>query len=197
VSFGPPRDGHATFQRLDHNPRWAGIPDLDEAGTQAVQSYFRTYGPATPEHVHHWLGEGLGAGRKRICSWIAGLDDGLAEVDVDGKPAYVLRTDLEDLVETPPTSAVRLLPGYDQWVLGPGTSDPNVVPPARRPLVSRRANLVVAGGVVSGTWSVTDEEVAITWFAEAGPPPEDALAEEVARLATIVGRSLRPAVRTG
>lgn len=32
MSFGPPRDGQATFQRLDTNPRWAGVPDLDEAG---------------------------------------------------------------------------------------------------------------------------------------------------------------------
>ena len=81
MSFGPPRDGHATFQRLDSNPRWAGVPDLDEAGMRAVEAYFRTYGPATPDHVHYWLGEGLGAGRKRIRSWIAGFGDRLVEVD--------------------------------------------------------------------------------------------------------------------
>ena len=81
MSFGPPRDGHATFQRLDRNPRWAGVPDLDEAGMRAVEAYFRAYGPATPDHVHYWLGEGLGAGRKRIRSWIAGFGDRLVEVD--------------------------------------------------------------------------------------------------------------------
>ena len=194
MSFGPPKEGQASFQRLDGNPRWAGIPDLDEAGTRAVEAYFRTYGPATPDHVRYWLGEGLGAGHKRIRSWIAGLGDRLAEVDVDGEPAYVLREDLEDLVATPATGAVRLLPGYDQWVLGPGTADAHVVPPARRRLVSRQANLVVAGGVVSGTWSLTDDQVVTTWFAEAGPPPQAALTDEVARLGTIVGRPLRPTV---
>jgi hypothetical protein len=51
LSFGPPRAGHA-FQQLDHNPRWSGLPDLDEAGTRAVEAYFRAYGPATPDHVH-------------------------------------------------------------------------------------------------------------------------------------------------
>ena len=65
VAFGPRRDGRSTFQRLDRNPHWAGIPDLDEAGARAVENYFRTYGPATPAHVQYWLGEGLGAGRKR------------------------------------------------------------------------------------------------------------------------------------
>src|SRR5262249_8976388 len=64
MSYGPPRDGRSTFQRLDGNPRWAGIPDLDAAGLWAVEAYFRGYGPATPDHLRYWLGEGLGAGRK-------------------------------------------------------------------------------------------------------------------------------------
>ena len=101
MSFGPPKDGHASFQRLDRNPRWAGIPDLDEAGTRAVEAYFRAYGPATPDHVHYWLGEGLGAGRKRIRSWLAALGDRLVTVDVDGEPAQVLaedRAESRDLV---------------------------------------------------------------------------------------------------
>ena len=196
MSFGPPRDGHATFQRLDSNPRWAGIPDLDEAGMRAVEAYFRTYGPATPDRVHYWLGEGLGAGRKRIRSWIAGFGDRLVEVEIDGESAYALREDLDELAGDAADDAVRLLPGYDQWVLGPGTADAHVVPPARRRLVSRQANLVVAGGVVSGTWSLTDGQLVTTWFADAGPPPQDALADEVARLATILGRPLTPTVRT-
>lgn len=36
MSFGPPRDGAHTFQRLDSNPRWRGIPDLDDAGPRAI-----------------------------------------------------------------------------------------------------------------------------------------------------------------
>ena len=196
MSFGPPRDGQATFQRLDGNPRWAGVPDLDEAGLRAVEAYFRTYGPATPDRVHYWLGDGLGAGRRRIRSWIAGFGDRLVEVEIGGESGYVLREDLDELAATPATTAVRLLPGYDQWVLGPGTADAHVVPAARRRLVSRRANLVVAGGVVSGTWSLADDRLATAWFAEAGPPPQDALADEVARLATILGRPLTPTVRT-
>jgi hypothetical protein len=196
MSFGPPRDGRTTFQRLDGNPRWGGIPDLDEAGAQAVEAYFRTYGPARPEHVNYWLGEGLGAGRKRIRSWITGLGDRLVAVDIDGESRYILRADLGELAATPAAAALRLLPGYDQWVLGPGTADVHVVPPARRQLVSRQANIVVVGGVVSGTWSVTDDQFVAAWFAEAGPPPQDALAEQVARLATIIGRPLASVIRT-
>ncbi len=188
MSFGPPREGHPTFQRLDGNPRWAGLPELDEAGMRAVEAYFRAYGPATPEHLRYWLGEGLGAGRKRIRSWIAAFGDRLASVAVDGEPAYVLRDDLDELRSTTATTATRLLPAYDQWVLGSGTADPHVVPPSRRTLVSRGANLVIVGGVVSGTWSLAGDQVVVDWFAEAAPPAQDAVAEEVSRLASILGR---------
>jgi hypothetical protein len=193
MSFGPPRDGRATFQRLDDNPRWAGVHELDEAGMHAVEAYFRAYGPATPDHVHYWLGNGLGAGRKRIQSWIAGFGDRLAAVDIAGESAYILREDLEHLAATPATTAVRLLPGYDQWVLGPGTADAHVVPPASRTLVSRKANIVIFAGVVSGTWSLTGDQVVTAWFAEADPPAREALEEEVARLATILDRPLQSA----
>ena len=111
MSFGPPRDGRATFQRLDSNPRWAGLPDLDEAGMRAVEAYFRAYGPATPDHVRYWLGEGLGAGRKRIQTWIAGFGDRLAPVDLDGESTYVLRGDLAELTSATATTTIRLLPG--------------------------------------------------------------------------------------
>jgi hypothetical protein len=191
MSFGPPRDGRTTFRRLDTNPRWAGVPRLEAAGLRAVEAYFRAYGPATPDRVQYWLGEGMGAGRKRIQSWIEGLGDGLAAVDVDGESPYMLREDLEDLLSTTPTTATRLLPGHDQWVLGPGTADAHVVPPARRALVTRWANLVVAGGVVSGTWSLIDDQIVVALFAEAPPPAREALAEEVSRLATIFGRPLQ------
>lgn len=196
MSFGPPRDGKHTFQRLDDNPRWAGIPDLDEAGRYAIEVYFRTYGPATFDHVHHWLGEGLSAGRKRIQTWIAALQDRLEEVDVEGEPRYILREDLEELSATRPSKAVRFLPGHDQWVMGPGTKDEHVVPPALRTPVTRKANLVISGGVVSGTWAARRNGLTVDWFEEAGRPPSTALAEEAERLGDLLNRSFELSVET-
>jgi hypothetical protein len=200
MSFGPARDSRPTFQRLDDNPRWAGIPDLEDAGMRAVEAYFRAYGPATHDQLHYWLGSGLSAGRKRIQAWIAGFGDRLAPVDIGGEPAFILREDLQEMAATPPTTALRLLPGYDQWVIGPGTDDAHVVPPGRRTLVSRQSNLVIFGGVVSGTWSLSDDQLddqlAVAWFAESGRPPRKALAEEVARLAGILDRPIQPSIQT-
>ena len=196
MSFGPPGSRQATFQRLDRNPRWAGVPDLDEAGPEAVEAYLRTYGPATPDHLQYWLGAGLSAGRKRIQAWFAGLRDRLAEIDVDGATAYLLRDDLDDLVGHAAESAVRLLPAYDQWVLGPGTADPRIVPPGPSGAGQPRGQHRIVGGVVAGTWSIGDGEVRIEWFDGSAAPSGDRLDEEVSRLATILDRPLRASIRT-
>ncbi len=197
MSFGPPRGGQPTFQRLEDNPRWAGVWDLDDAGPHAITAYFRAYGPATPDHVHYWLGNGLSAGRKRLESWLTDLRKRLVEVEVAGESAYVLEDDVDELMAARPTTSVRLLPGHDQWVMGPGTKDEHVVPRARRTPVTRKANLVVAGGVVSGTWSATPGEIQVTWFGENGKPPLNALEEEVAGLSSVLERPLVPRIRIG
>lgn len=190
MSFGPPRDGQHTFQRLDLNPRWRGIPDLDDAGPRAITAYLRTYGPATFDHIHYWLGDGLSAGRKRLYSWWAGLGDQLAAVDVEGTTAYVVREDVDSLAAARPSNAVRLLPGHDQWVMGPGTKEVHVTPPSRRDVVTRKANIVVAGGVVCGTWARKGDHLTVDWLHEQQPAKEE-IGQEVARLAGILGRDLR------
>jgi hypothetical protein len=189
MSFGPPRNGRTTFQRLDRNPRWTGIPDLDFAGPKAIEDYLRTYGPATAKHLQYWLGASLGAG-KLIRSWLASLRDRLALVEIEGAEAYVLPENLEQLMSMPKTNAVRLLPAYDQWVMGPGTSDTNIVPPELRPLISRGANPVIVAGRVSGTWAVGEDTVTIAW-SDQRKAPKKQLAEEIERLSTILDRRLK------
>jgi DNA glycosylase AlkZ-like len=117
---------------------------------------------------------------------------------VDGQRALVLAEDLDELVSVSPTTSVRLLPGFDQYVLGPGTGDGHVVPTARRAAVSRQSGwispVVVVGGVVCGTWELAGDRVRLAWFTEAGRPPRSALLAEVARLSSILERGLRPVI---
>ncbi len=190
MSFGPPRDGQHTFQRLDHNPLWSGIPDLDDAGPRAVTAYLRTYGPATREHLDYWLGHGLSAGRRRLDTWISGLRDGLAAIDIEGTTAFVVREDVDSLGAASPSEAVRFLPGHDQWVMGSGTKDVHVTPPRLRDAVTRKANPLIVGGVVAGSWSRKDDELTITWQ-ERRRAPREAIDQEAARLAAILGRDLQ------
>ena len=159
MALGPVRDGEATFLRLDSVAGWGGIPDLDEAGPTVVAAYVGTHGPAAPDRVHDWFGKGLGAKRKDVDRWLAQLDDQLEAVTIEGEHVLVLREHLDDLRTTSPSTAVRLLPGRDPWVMAPGTTDTRIVPPARREAVSRSANLVVARGVLAGTWKLRGERL--------------------------------------
>lgn len=189
ISIGPRRDGRHTLQRLDRNVAWRGLPDLDEAGPRAVTSYLGTYGPATLEHVDHWLGEGLSAGRKRINSWIASLGHRLVGIDVEGTAAIACSEHVDALASAAPSDAVRLLPGHDQWVMGPGTKDPHVIPPALRDALTRKANPVIHGGVVRGTWARRDQELVVAWQPDQ-PVPVSSIEREARRLGELLGHEL-------
>lgn len=194
LCFGPSQGTRVTFRRPeDASARWAGIPHPDEAAPVAMVAYLRAYGPTTIESFGVWLAGGW-FGKRRLRAWFDAMGDRVAEVEVDGERLHALTEDVDELASAKPTRAVRLLPGFDQYVLGPGTADARIVPPARRAAVSRQsgwiAPVVIASGVVSGTWQLDADRVRIEWFAEAGAPPRSALAREVARLSSILGRDL-------
>jgi hypothetical protein len=194
LCFGPSRGNRATFMRPpDASTRWAGVPEADEAAPTAMAAYFGAYGPTTVDAFGNWLAGGW-FGKRQLRAWFEELREQLEEVEVDGEREYVLAEHVDELASTRPSSAVRLLPGFDQYVLGPGTADGRVVPTARRSAVSRQAGwispVVVAGGVVRGTWELDGDSVRIGWFREAGKVPRRAVEAEVVRLSSIVGREL-------
>ena len=198
LCFGASRGSRVTFTRPDAaSSRWAGVPEPDEAAPIVIVAYFGAYGPATIANFGNWLSRGRVSAR-RIRTWFGALGDRLAEVKVDGERAYVLAEQLDELASARPTAAVRLLPGFDQYVLGLGTEDVHVVPAARRAAVSRQSGwispIVVAGGVVRGTWALDGDHLRIAWFSEAGRPPRNALEAEVARLSSILDREVRAAI---
>jgi hypothetical protein len=195
LCFGPSQGNRVTFMRPDAaSSRWAGVPDPEEAAPVAIAAYLGAYGPATFDAFGHWLAGGY-FGKRRLRVWFEELGKRLAHVEVGGERAYVLAEDLDDLASTKPTRAVRLLPGFDQFVLGAGTGDGHVVPGRRRAAVSKQSGwispVVLAGGVVRGTWTLTDDRVQVEWFREAGGVRRTALQAQVDRLSTILGRKLR------
>jgi DNA glycosylase AlkZ-like len=198
LCFGPSRGTRVTFQLPEAaSSRWAGLPEPDLAAQIAITAYLRAYGPASGDAFGSWLAGGW-FGTRRLRAWLEGLGPELATVEVGAEPAYVLAADLDELAAARPTDAVRLLPGFDQWVLGPGTADGHVVPQGRRAAVSRQAGwiapVVVVGGAVAGTWELDGDQARVAWFREAGRAPRAALEAEVARWSSIVARDLRATV---
>jgi hypothetical protein len=198
LCFGPSRGNRVTFTTPEAaSSRWAGVPDPDEAASVAILAYLGAYGPATADAFGNWLAGGW-FGKRQLRAWFGSLGDRLIEVDIEGERAYLRAEDVEDAASAKPTTTVRLLPGFDQYVLGPGTGDGHVVPATRRGAVSKQAGwiapVVVAGGAVSGTWELDGDVVRIAWFGEPGRPRRKALEEEVARLSAILNRTLRLAI---
>ncbi|WP_420110597.1 DNA glycosylase AlkZ-like family protein [Pseudactinotalea sp.] len=182
IRFGPARDGQSTFRLLDGDPCWPGLPDVDGAGREAIRLYLAAYGPATFENLRYWLAEGLSAPKRRLEQWIQDLGEEITTVVCAGVAAYVLTSTLDELRDSEPSTAISLIPGYDPWVLGPGTADARVVAPRWRWLLTRGARPVLRGGVVAGHWRRRGPRVEVSWFAEAGAEPMADLEAAVRRL---------------
>jgi hypothetical protein len=152
LCFGPSRGNRVTFMLPEAaSARWASVPDPDVAAPRAIAAYLGAYGPATIAAFGHWLAGGY-FGKRQLRAWFDALGDRLTEVDVEGERALILTEDLDDLASTKPGKAVRLLAGFDQYVLGPGTADVHVIPAARRAAVSKQSGWI-SPVVLAGVWS--------------------------------------------
>jgi hypothetical protein len=198
LCFGPSQGARVTFTRPEQaSARWAGVPEPDDAAPIAITAYLRCHGPGTAQGFRNFVTRGR-LGARRVRGWFDELRPRLAEVEVSGERAYVMPEHLEALVSTKPSRALRLVPGFDQFVMGPGTDDGHVVPATRRRDVSKQSGwispVVLVGGVVSGTWELAGDALAVAWFKEAGAVPRTALQAEAARLGAILSRELELAV---
>ena len=154
---GPPRGGRVTLVRPD---QW--VEGWDGAdGEPAVRDFCRrflwTYGPSRPSDFRDWFMPRLlnvGAARDVFDS----LGDELEEIDVAGRPAWVLAG---DTVFPDPRPVVRLLPEYDAYVLGFRERD-ELVPDRVKELIARGrgryegvtgSQILLVDGLVAGTWS--------------------------------------------
>jgi DNA glycosylase AlkZ-like len=82
-------------------------PPTENKGIEAlITTYLRLLGPATPAEVAKYLGSAPAEMRK---VW----PDGLAEVSVDGRKAWLPRKSVPDLEAAKPAPGVRLLPPMD------------------------------------------------------------------------------------
>ncbi|MEV6280718.1 winged helix DNA-binding domain-containing protein [Nocardia sp. NPDC051832] len=170
-------------------PGWKGLPEPDEAAPAAVTAYLGAYGPATPETFDAWLSRGNN--RKPVVrGWFSDLGDDLAEIEIDGVKAFLRAEHVDELAAVRPRQSVHLLGAFDQYILGPGTKDTELLPAAHRSDVSRTAGwiapLVVIDGRIAGTWELDGAHLAVSMFDGAKPPAKQ-LATAAARVAAALG----------
>lgn len=177
---GPNRGKEQTYALLD---TWAPQQrDLegDEALGELALRYFRSHGPATRQDFQRWTGLTAAAAR----TGLSVADDALAGYDVAGEEVVV---DPAALDQASPAPVVRLLPAFDEYVIGYQDRSRAIAPDRMHDVVPGKNGLfrptVMADGQIIGTWSRTVSRrgvrVAVRYFDR----PQPRVAEAVDRAA--------------
>jgi Winged helix DNA-binding domain len=151
-----PNDGQEA--RFTHPATWlrkAPVPlDHDKAFDIFTSKYLGAYGPATPHGLGpRWWGINQTAAKRRL----AALGTLAAEVTIEGKRYWMLSKDVAELAATKPVNdVVRLLPAFDQWVVGASSRVPAFLDPTYRPRIYRLQGWVspvlLVNGRMAGIW---------------------------------------------
>jgi hypothetical protein len=191
---GPSEGGRVTFTRPDtYVGGWAGLPEPAVAAREAIPAYLGAYGPASADAFNQWVCRGV-LKKGDLKRWYAEAADAgeIVAVEVEGEPLYALASELDALAAAKPFDEVRLLPAFDQYVLGPGTKDPHLIGTDRRGEISKAAGwiaaVVVHRGRVAGTWESKDGTIEVSLFRERGPVPAKQIEAEAQRISGAAGR---------
>jgi hypothetical protein len=88
---------------------------------------------------------------------LARLGGEVVEVSVEGRRASVRAADLDALVASEPAAGVRLLGGFDQYVVGASAHLSELLAGGSRALVSRTAGwispVLLVDGRIAGVWT--------------------------------------------
>jgi len=187
--FGPNRGRNITFV---HPERWLGRlekPDGDDALSELVRRYLHAYGPATHDDFARWWG-GEAAPARRI---IKSLADDLAQVEAEGRAAWVLAEDAELLRTLDPPRSVHLLPNFDVYTLHYRPREA-FLPPGTYDRVYRTAGwispVVLYDGAVAGVWERKNRRLRVELFVRETKRLRAGIERESRRLAEFLGTEL-------
>ncbi len=116
LCFGPNKGRNVSFVRPD---QWLDLNESDEVDpTEALEEITRrflwAYGPATREDFARWWAVSPAAGGRLI----SGMGDEVAPVGLDGGRYWALTETLDEMHAASPAKSVRLLPGFDPYIIG-------------------------------------------------------------------------------
>jgi hypothetical protein len=155
LCFGPNVGQRVQFTRPD---TWLGasapLPVNPQAATVAVtRRFLAAYGPATCHDLARWWN---GGGVSKVRQWIASLGDEVCAVDLAGVEAWMLTADAREAIELRPERSVRLLPGFDQYVIGASCHAERLLPGDLRSRVYRPQGwispVLLVNGRMDGVW---------------------------------------------
>jgi uncharacterized protein YcaQ len=196
LCFGPSLGQRVRFTRPD---TWlaAIAPPVDPqiAPPAVTRRFLAAYGPATHHDLARWWNGGSVSTARQ---WIASLGEEASPVEVDGAQAWMLAADAREASELPPARSVRMLPGFDQYVVAASCHVERLLPGDLRHRIYRPqgwiAPVLLVNGRMEGVWrheiKGSRVEVAIEPFVNAPQWVRRAAAQEAERLAAFLGCSL-------
>jgi len=154
VVLGPTAGGRQCFVLLSE---WVRAPrrlEREEALGELANRYFRSHGPATERDLARWSGLPLGDVRRGV----AVCGDELARLELGGT-TYLLAPEVRakaPAAAAPPIPDVRLMPGFDEYLLGYRDRGAVVAPEHAQAVVPGNNGMflptIVVDGEVVGTW---------------------------------------------
>ena len=170
--------------------------DQDEALREVARRWLAALGPAERTDLSRWWGWITDA---RAGKLLASLGDEVVEADVEGSKLWVLASHAKEIAAAAPSRAVRLVPAFDQYVVGVPRKGPGAPFEARRRAqIYRQAGwlspALVVDGRIDGVWrhERKGKRLAVE-IAPFGKPPKWVRAgveEEARRLADFLGGDL-------
>lgn len=172
--------------------------DPEAALKDITRRFLHAYGPASERDLGRWSGSGVSAVRRRFAS----LRDEITPVDVQGTRAWMLSADARKIQKLDLTDSVRLLPAFDQYVIGASYHAEHLMPEGFRPRVYRQQGWVspvlLVNGFMHGTWSHIVQrartgsrvEVVIEPFVKLPAWVRKTATQEAERLAVFLGAEL-------
>lgn len=197
LCFGPSVGQRVRFTRPD---TWLGAApaavDPQAATAEVTRRYLAAYGPATYHDLARWWGGGAGVATVR--QWITALGEEVSPVELEGEQAWMLAGDAREARELPPLRSVRLLPGFDQYVIAASRHAEHLLLGDLRGRVYRPQGwispVLLVNGRMEGTWrheiKGSRVEVVIEPFGKAPVWVRRAAGLEAERLAAFLGGAL-------
>jgi len=194
LAGGPPQGKEQTFVSLDSWAPEHRSPSHDEALALVAAAYVRGHGPVTDREMARWTGLGLRECRAGLGEAAASFDDGIVEVETDAGPAWVSAVELDP----PQVAPTRLLPGFDEFMLGYSVEE-RAVDPAHHAAVVPGNNgvfkpTVIDDGRVVALWSrrlmATSVRVEVTPLATLTDAAKSRIADAAQEYAAYVERPL-------
>ena len=197
LCFGPSEGQKVTFTRPD---AWLSVPDTPRDSESALREVTRRFlaanGPATRGDYARWWGVTPAKAGRRILD----LGDESESVEVDGEPRFMLAGASAETAACAPAGVVRLVPAFDQYVVGATLHAGSLLPSEDLRARVYRAQgwlspVLLVDGRMEGLWRFERKgrriAIAIEPFRPQGAEVRAAAEAEAERIASFLGGEMR------